>query len=230
MSTDIQRPMFQRERAAKPQSTPAVIHRLWHPQYMSSDHVKKAVSEWARNIEMWPIEEIGNIVNGRLDLLLVPMAMTTPVFKQLSGHWTTRLGLVGVEVKVDRGDFLNGLKKGQFARYCEDLCGLYIAGPPDVVKLKEVPEEHGVLHVGMEIKKEQRIVCRRHPRFKSPKQYTQDEFWRILWAIAGQLRAQRRREEEKSLALERRIKDRAGIAIWKAIKACTDGARAERGH
>jgi len=194
----------------------------WHVGYTTAEHVKAEISKWAMGVEMWPLTEIGGIVDGILDLVLIPMAMDAPIFKGLMaarGDWTARLGLVGVEVKVDRSDFKNGLDNGQFSRYDKDLCGLYIAGPKDVVVLKEVPPEHGVIHVGRD-----RIACRRHPRWKQAPPVSTSEFWRLMWAIAKQLRCERRREADKALSLERRIKEAAGVAIWKAINAKTKGA------
>jgi len=193
----------------------------WFPYSISAEDVKKQVDIWAAGLGMWSITEMSGIVDGRLDLLLVPMSMDAPVFKQLGGHWTDRLGLIGVEVKVDKQDYANGLKKGQFERYEKSLSGLYIAGPPNVVIAKEVPKQYGVLSVGSKpwnTTHLQHCVCRRHPRFVSQPPLTSEQMWRILWSMKKQIYTERRTENELQEKLEARIKRKAGDAIWAALK------------
>lgn len=197
----------------------------WFPYSISAEDVKKQVDDWASGLGMWSITEMSGIVDGRLDLLLVPMSMDAPVFKQLNGHWTDRLGLIGVEVKVDKQDYANGLKKGQFERYEKSLSGLYIAGPPNVVVAKEVPKQYGVLSVGSKPWKDTLLphcVCRRHPKFVPQPPLTSEQMWRILWSMKKQIADSRRTENEFQEKLEARIKRKAGDAIWAALKKIED--------
>lgn len=195
--------------------------RDWFPYSISAEEVKKQVDVWAAGLGMWSITEMSGIVDGRLDLLLVPMGMDSPVFKQLGGHWTDRLGLIGVEVKVDKQDYANGLKNGQFERYEKSLSGLYIAGPPDVVIAKEVPKQYGVLTVGRKPYSAtdlQHCVCRRHPRCIPQPPLTSEQMWRILWSMKRQITTENHEARVYQENLETRIKRKAGDAIWAALK------------
>ena len=193
----------------------------WRPGHLTAETVKERVSGWAWGCGLWAIEEIASVCNGRLDLLLVPTGIDAPIFKQLSGHWTERLGLIGVEVKVDKQDFTNGLKSQQFGRYAVGLSGLYIAGPPDVIDRKLVPEDYGIIHVGGHRfgkgNPPQPIVCRRHAKFQRL-QLSEEQRWRIIWAMAKSVRRFNRDEREAKASLEKRIKERAGEAIWAALR------------
>jgi hypothetical protein len=197
----------------------------WHPGYMTSEHVKERVAGWAWGVGLWSVEEIASVCDGRLDLLLVPTSMDAPIFKQLRGHWTERLGLIGVEVKVDKQDFKNGLESKQFDRYAAGLSGLYIAGPPDVVDRKLVPDDYGIIHVGGHRHGKgnppQPIVCRRHAKFEKL-ELTEEQHWRIIWAMAKSVHRFNREEREERQSLEKRIKEHAGDAIWAALKELED--------
>lgn len=152
-------------------------------------------------------------------LLLMLTGSVIALIRNLPGQiWE-----VGVEVKVERSDFLSGLNGGQFSRYDKDLCGLYIAGPANVVKAKEVPPQYGVLHVGSTGQdKAEHIVCSRHPTWKPMEPLTADKAWRIIWAIAKQMRSDQRNHESRALAVEHKIKGHAGRAIWSALKSIGD--------
>jgi hypothetical protein len=196
----------------------------WKPYHMSAERVKELVSSWAWACGMWSIEEIGSVCDGRLDMLLVPLNMASPVFKSLSGHWTERLGLVGVEVKVDKGDFKSGLDTKQFDRYADGLSGLYIAGPPDVVERKLIPEQYGVIHVGgkrLGNGAPQPIACRRHARF-TRRPLSEEQHWRIIWAMAKSIGKFTREERERTEKLEMAIRKKAGDAIWAAVKKAAE--------
>jgi hypothetical protein len=85
---------------------------------------------------------------GRLDGLLVPMRPWDCPWYKKRGGWIWRSAcLVGVEVKVSLADFKNGLKKGQFDRYGDNLGALYIATPAKLVKTSEIPKQFGHLVV-----------------------------------------------------------------------------------
>lgn len=193
--------------------------RVWRPEYPDAATVKRLIGGWAWACGMWPIEEIGLVCDGRLDVLLVPLSIQSPIFKKLDGHWTERLGLVGVEVKVDKQDFRNGLESGQFDRYAKELSGLYIAGPPHIVEKSAVPEQYGVIHVGREQRngRSDPIVCRRHAKF-TRSALTEEQHWRIIWAMAKSINRFNRERREEAQSLEHRIKETAGRAIWKALK------------
>jgi hypothetical protein len=203
--------------------------RIWRNKHTTADIVKSAVSDWSEAMEFFSLTEIGGIVDGRLDLLLIPMGIRCPMFKGMGAvvgkawqcDWTERCGLAAVEVKVDRTDFVNGLSKGQFERYEKEVCGLYIAGPPDVVRIKDVPSQYGVLHFGSDLNGS-RLVCRRHPKWVR-KTLSDSQMWRIVWAIQKQIRRERRELRERDGALERKIKEHAGRAIWSALKSIKDG-------
>jgi hypothetical protein len=124
-----------------------------------------------------------------------------------------------------------GLETKQFDRYAAILSGLYVAGPPNVVDLKLVPQEYGVLHVGEhryatsnEMGKRKRfreiapqpIVCRRHAQFIK-RELTEEQHWRIVWAMAKSIGRFQRDQRERNEGLEQKIKEAAGRAIWKAL-------------
>lgn len=196
---------------------------------IDAKRVKELVSGWAWSRGMWSIEEIGELCNGRLDMLLVPLNMDSPIFKAMSGHWTDRLGLIGVEVKVDKQDFKHGLESGQFDRYAESLSGLYIAGPPDVVVAKMVPEQYGVISVGGPQygtkNPVEPIACRRHPHFVR-RPLTEEATWRIVWSLAKDIGRFTRSERERAEKLEQKIKEHAGHAIAKSINSFRNAANA----
>ncbi len=97
---------------------------------------------------------------GRMDALLVPWSSQADCMLQNTDKWFwDRPRLIAIEVKVNRADFLKGLREGQYERYANQVSGLYLAVPrPDhpvrkyreqdrVCKLKEVPKSVGLITV-----------------------------------------------------------------------------------
>ena len=154
--------------------------RYKHPGGSSGvlDQVERWCSKWGLLLrEKGLLWEFGREVKiGRIDGLIVPTSWKAP-------NYGTKepFGLIGVEVKVTRSDFLRGLKSGQYEFYAEKLSGLYVAGPVGVVSKKEVPEHVGVLFVGR-----RGISCARRPKWKRS-ELSNYQMWRILWAMREHL-------------------------------------------
>lgn len=120
------------------------------------------IATWAAGVGYFMEREIGCVLDaagGRLDAVLCPVAWDAPVRKARNG----RFGLVGVECKGTRPDFLKGLKGGQFERYRDDkaLAGLYVATYLKVAKTSELPA--GVGHL-VYARAGGAVVCKRHPK------------------------------------------------------------------
>ncbi len=195
-------------------------------RWTNADGVKATVANWARGGDFWPLIEVGGIVDGRLDLVLVPLSIKCPMFTGMrnvvgnrweatkegqSYDWAGRLGLAGVEVKVDTQDFKNGLESGQFARYDASLAGLYIAGPRDVVIPKMVPAQYGVLTVSGE-----HIACRRHPQWKECP-LESGQAWRVIWKLFQDFQDKAREAATDNEDYESRFCQRAGKLLAEAI-------------
>jgi len=121
-------------------------------------------------------------VHGRIDGVLVPTWFDAPVARGQRGGWTDKLGLLGVEVKASRADFLRGLREGQFERYDRTLAGLYVA-TSRAVRTSEVPA--GIGHLvcyqtpsggGSDV----RCVCRRHVTVREWEMDTHT-MWRLVF-------------------------------------------------
>jgi len=180
--------------------------------------VKAAVRRWAFGVGYEAVSEIEGIADGRLDLLLVPMSMDAPIFKKLidQGHWTNRLGLVGVEIKISKADFQKGLSE-QFERYGKSLSGLYIAGPPHIVVAAQVPRKFGVLAIGHGLHEQGwRVACRRHPEFKPCPASVQD-LWRVMWKIKAIHQDRLRKIEEEKEEFLAEFREKAGKIIGRAV-------------
>ena len=100
-------------------------------------------------------------ISGRMDALLVPWSSKADCMLRNTGEWFwDRPRLIAIEVKVNRADFLKGLREGQYERYDNQVSGLYLAVPrPDdpvkkyreqdrVCKLREIPKGVGLITVG----------------------------------------------------------------------------------
>jgi hypothetical protein len=193
--------------------------RRWHPFEITAEEVKAAVADWAWDRGMFALHELEGIVDGRLDAVLIPLSMDSPVFKSSpSTAWTRRLTLVGVEVKVSTQDFKKGIETGQFERYSKDLGGLYIAGPKGVIDPKQVPAHHGILFVTKEFGTNPRVVCKRHPRWKTDELMDHDKAWRLVWAMAKSMRREIRKQGEMHDLRFGKLQDAAGRAIGKAVR------------
>lgn len=195
-----------------------------------AEGVKDTVSDWALGADFYPIKEHSGVVDGRIDVLLVPMSIKCPMFsgtlrevQKVKGYdWTDRLGLAGVEVKISKQDFQSGLS-GQFSRYAESLSGLYIAGPPNIVVAKDVPKEFGVLSVAQgNFGQGWRVACRRHPRWKL-REASAADLWRVIWSLKRDQDRELREIREEKTKFINRFRERAGdvltAAISKSLKA-----------
>lgn len=187
--------------------------------YVTADIVKAAVESWAFQMNFKSLNEVG-IVDGILDCVLFPLSISCPMFVgmgHVGNHWTDRCALAGVEVKVSKSDFMKGLKEGQFERYDKTLAGLYIAGPTDAFLKSDVPEKFGVLHVKHSIiKSDTVLVCRRHPTWKATS-LTNDQMWRLLWAMNQQLGEEKTKHKKEYDDLKAKFSERAGRILTKAV-------------
>jgi hypothetical protein len=60
-------------------------------------------------------------------------------------------------------------------------------------------------------------VCRRHARFKKT-ELSEEQHWRIIWAMVKSIGRFNREQREEKKTLEQKIRERAGRAIWAALK------------
>lgn len=207
-----------------------------------ADRMLDAVEAWARHAgaPWWMLRETaaGADRGGRLDAVLVPLSIKCDIFSlrhypKSSGqrlHWTDRLGLVGVEVKASRADFLRGLEAGQLERYAGELSGLYLATGPDV-KTSEVPDGIGHLVLfdplpargpdrGARVARGpgHRCVCKRRPRYQV-RPLSNEQAWRLVFAVFG-LHQERHFERHKRMAaIEATVGKRAERIISAMIRA-----------
>lgn len=178
----------------------------------TQDQALDAVQKWAQKMIL--IRETSAIFNdaaykqgGRIDGLLIPGSWTAPSYKALG----FKQGIVGVEIKLRRADFLRGLAEGQFEKYAERLCALYICTRRRACKTSEIPEEYGHLVVAQRPGYGLVCVCRRAPRWKQC-DLTQTTMYKILWAVFNETDRIRKEHLEEAEALHERIK-KTGAAI-----------------
>lgn len=124
---------------------------------------------------------------SRLDGLLLPTSKESPMMKRTDRYFWDRAGIVGVEVKVDRSDFLDSLKNGQLDRYDAQLSGMYLATPRGVCKTSEVPPNIGHLVVAFKKDLEPVAICRRNPKFHDC-DFDPQVFWRVLFRLMKEMR------------------------------------------
>ena len=158
--------------------------------------VLDAVEEWATGCRLVRETEIGMGPGCRIDGLLVPVGhrafcMQAPFGRcepASSRAFFDRPRLIGVEVKVDRSDFLNGLKRVQFTTYRDDsqLAGLYVATPKGLIRTKELPDGVGHLVIREAPPRNRRrqftAVCRRRPEL-SDVTPDAETAWRLLFKL-----------------------------------------------
>ncbi|MBD3267462.1 MmcB family DNA repair protein [bacterium] len=154
-----------------------------------ADDILNAVEDWAITKGNYMLlREFGVFGNNmRLDGILLALGHTAHIFKKYKRH-----GLIGIEVKVSRSDFLHGLKNGQYEKYNKYCAGLFLATPRDVCKTSEIPEHCG--HLICERKRMKRsgwprtfCVCRRHPKYK-PGAWDSSIFWRLIERVCQEHR------------------------------------------
>lgn len=174
-------------------------------QYLSVPTVLDAVEQWAEWFEL--LRETGALRCGRLDGVLVP------------DSWNARTppGLIGVEVKLSRSDFLCGLKKEQYTRYESHVNALYVATPRGICKTSEIPtscghlvctERHGYGLV---------CVCKRKPKWRDA-EIDHETLWRVIWDLFDQKnRNVRKMREELDQQIERCC-NRASYAMSRLLR------------
>lgn len=153
--------------------------------------VLDSVEDWAGHT-YWLLRETGCFVKGRIDGLLVPIALDAHSVKKIPGHYSEGVRVTGIEVKTTRADFLAGLKKGQFERYDETLSGLYIATPREVCKTSEIPD--GIGHLSIRRQNMQWVcTCRRHPKYKDTEPPV-EWVWELFFRYTLEMREREHRE------------------------------------
>lgn len=151
------------------------------------------LERWAHERGYWMIRETESIGVGRIDALLVPVSFEAHVVKR--GKFN---GLVGVEVKLRRPDFLRGLREGQFARYAEKVNGLFLLAAEGIARASEIDRRFGFM-----VWNGDKVRCARHPT------YTKEEpdaeiAWRLLSTIRVEFEQRlRRMEREYESKMER---------------------------
>ena len=182
-------------------------------------HDVNSVDTAIRAVELWAdgyvlLHEIGAVTKGRLDGLLVPVGFGASMMKRTGPKSWNRPGLIGVEIKLTRGDFLRGLKSGQYERYDSELSGLYVATSLSVCRTTEIPDGIGHLVVGL--RDGPVCLCKRHPVFKEIA-FGDERLWRVIFAMYETLKANRIREESETAAVLQRVGTLAGRRIFAAL-------------
>ncbi len=184
--------------------------------YYHADDMLDAVERWA--LEYWMGRETGCVLEGqgRLDAFLVPSREQCSSVKK-----NRRFGIIGVEVKVTRSDFLNGLRHGQYDRYNDDpgVSGLFLVTPKGLVKGAEVPKHigHIVVNTSKPRVKDWTASCRRNPTFKS-NETPSNVLWRLIMFMQLDARAKACKTEYAHKAKLRNIGEIAGQEIFSAIR------------
>lgn len=185
-----------------------------------SRNVLDAVERWAD--KYWLLRETACFVDGRIDGLLIPTAYDAHCIKKSRGHYASGVRVCGVEVKVNRSDFLKGKKSGQFTRYAKSLAGLYIATPYELCKTSEIPDDCGHLVVTNRLSGTGgglgfTCVCKRHPKYRDV-QFDHRQMWELFFRFRDH--SVQREYELKSQYREKldRIGDIAGKKVFAAIR------------
>ena len=183
---------------------------------LTAQWLLNSVERWA-GADYWFGRESGAALTagGRLDGYLVPTSWNAPVVKKNKGF-----GIIGVEVKISRSDFLRGLTSSQYERYAEDegIIGLYVVTPRGLIKTAELPQNVGHLVVNnSRHRSEWSTVCKRHPSYTG-KETPSSVLWRVLVNIGYQHRRElhdmRMTHKEKL----RRIGDIVGSRVFSAVR------------
>ncbi len=170
----------------------------YHPCFDAAQ-VLDGVEQWVDGcVLVRETKGIPGFSTGRIDGLLVPMGWTAAIRRA-----KVQLGLIGIEVKISRGDFQRGLKSGQFERYAKALSGLYIATTGSVCKTSEVPREYGHLVVNRRHGYGTVCICKRHPKWRDGP-LSVDDLWGVLFRVVQRIRTEAAR-------------DRAQYEAWKEV-------------
>lgn len=180
-----------------------------------SESVLCAVQAWAGGctvLREFTLHDRGS----RIDAVIVPdtpggVFDMTAKARKWGDFWDTRQGLIGVEIKVSRSDFLAGLKKGQFERYNGLLAGVFIATTLDVCKTAEIPPELGHL-LCYHDENGLVCVCRRKPKF-SAVELPNELLWKVLHRQKEAFREERHRHQCEIL----RIREAAGARVAQIV-------------
>lgn len=165
------------------------------PWQIEAEGMLDAVEAWAEGVEMFREMGIigGGISNRRLDAVLVPVSTAAHCLAR-----GDKFGLIGVEIKRTRSDFLKGLRESkpsvstgwkpglsQFEEYRVQLLGLYIVTLKGACKPSEIPDGLGDLVIEkQESPPEYRCFCRRHPRYDGPEP-TNSQMLHIMFRMRG---------------------------------------------
>ena len=157
-----------------------------------------AVETWAGK-DAYLLRETGALGSGRCDGILIPT------------HWESPLkpGLHGVEVKVSRGDFLRGLKEGQFERYRKLFNTLYLVSPVGVCKTNELPKGIGHLVVSRRGDYGPVCACKRHAAW-NPIEIDQKSLWKVVFDLGDQIRRRRNEEDRKNHQMQEKADEVLG--------------------
>lgn len=189
-----------------------------HPVF-GAKSVLDGVERWALGFLM--LREIGLIPDGRLDAVMVPLSYDATVMQgktnQSTKNYWERCGLVGIEVKVKRGDFLAGLRREQFQHYDQYLTGLYVATPPEVCKTSEIPKGIGHLIVGHRHGYGKVCICRRHPVFKQI-ELQQEMIWKVLFRCFREFQERENQLQQDYTEKMDRVGELASEHIFSALR------------
>jgi len=197
--------------------------------YYTAETMLNAVEAWAEGAIL--IREIGLKQLQRLDGVLVPYNLKAHVMEKFTKEkFFNRCGLVGLEVKRSRSDFLAGIKKGQFEKYNEYLMGLYLVTFPDICKRSEVPDNVGLIHIMRKRHTDEPIAfCKKHPIYKHV-EYTQEMMWRIMFRYFQQFSEKLRDSKAKQVCWENHAKEIVGDYVERTINASVTFAEKNLGE
>lgn len=171
----------------------------------TAEQVLDAVGRWAEGCYL--LRETGQVGPGRLDGLLVPWTW---------GAKVGRGGIVAIEAKISRSDFLCGIKKEQCEKYLERVNGLYLATGPDVCKTSEIPKQFGHLVCGYRRGYGDVCVCRRRARWHD-REHSAKAIWGIVWDLFDQFRRVQKEAEAERRTIHRQASHVIGDAVAKFV-------------
>uniref|UniRef100_A0A6M3M2G6 Uncharacterized protein n=1 Tax=viral metagenome TaxID=1070528 RepID=A0A6M3M2G6_9ZZZZ len=176
-----------------------------------------AVEQWATDFLL--IREIG-IVSGnrRLDGVLVPKSGegVWRYMKNGPGFWDW-FGLLGLEVKMTRGDFQRGVNDGQFERYRKAVAGLFLVTPPKMLKPAEVPDGLGHLIVYQRSGSGLVCTCRKKPEIRKVEP-TSEQMWRLIFRIVQATDEKIRKTEAAKKKWEEQMGDLASRHVMATLR------------
>lgn len=194
-----------------------------YPKQFSVKCALDAVERWVGDHGIL-FREFGGLIgpqytsSGRIDAIVVPTGRGFPSIKQQTDiHFWARFGLVGVEAKLNRPDFLTGLRSGQYDRYAKTLTGLYIATPRTICTTSEIPAPIGHLIVAHRRDYGPLAVCRRHPKWNESAQIEPELLWRIVLRVADEYRQKREEDRWERHEFDQRFGKQLGRLLYSPI-------------